>query len=75
MMPYLKPGDKVLVLTFLKIKVGDVIVFFHHDTYMIKRIIKLDKNFVYVTGDNTHDSLPVGNISKHDIIGKVVLKL
>lgn len=74
-MPNFHPGDNVLVLTFLKIKVGDVIVFSHNKKNMIKRVIKLERDFVEVSGDNKDDSLDVGKISKHDIIGKVVFKI
>lgn len=72
MLPYLSPGDSVLVLTFLKIKKGDVVVFKHVSQSMIKRIVRVDKNSVIVQGDNKADSLDVGKISKRDIIGKVV---
>lgn len=75
MMPHLKPTDSVLVLTFLKIKVGDIIVFKHASMNMIKRVSKIESDEVLVTGDNKIDSLDIGKILKRDIIGKVVFKI
>ncbi len=74
MEPYLSPGNHVLVLSFLKIKKGDVVVFKHNSKSVIKRIVRIDENEFFVEGDNKQDSLAIGKVSKHDIIGKVVFK-
>ncbi len=75
MMPYLSPGESVLVLTVLKIKKGDVVVFKYNAQHMIKRVTQIQDNDVFVEGDNKRDSLAIGKISKRDIMGKVLFKI
>lgn len=82
MEPYLKEKDTVLAAKyfFSKPKVEDVIIFRHPaPPYLfIKRITKINKEKVWVEGDNkikSIDSREFGWIVKKDIIGKVVKKL
>lgn len=71
MEPTIMAGDKIFGIRILgELEVGDVIVFEHEDTYMIKRIaavpgdtlkisnkdIKIPKDCYYVLGDNYQDS-------------------
>lgn len=81
MLPYFKPGDLVLISSFIYLfifpKVGDVIVFKKNNNSppMIKRITKVSNFKIFVEGDNKGDSLNPGYISKKDIIGKVLFKI
>lgn len=76
MLPILKPGQDVLVLCwFLKLKVGDLIVFKKNGKEMIKKIQKVRKQEYFVVGDNpkeSTDSRNFGWIKKSEIIGKVI---
>lgn len=75
MEPYLKEGDQVLALGFLKINVRDIVVFRYNSKNLVKRITRIKNNEVYFQGDNKSDSLKIPKIPKHDIIGKVILKI
>jgi len=79
MEPYVKEGERVLTLRYMfsKPKVGEVIIF-HHSTpphVFIKRISWIEKNKVWVVGDNKKesvDSRTFGFINRENIIGKVI---
>lgn len=82
MKPFLKEGDSVVVSKiFLKLRVGDVVIFHHPTTppyTFIKRISKIDNEKYFVEGDNkkmSFDSRKFGYIKRKDIIGKVIIKL
>ncbi len=79
MLPSLNPGDIVLVSTlpyfFSKPKKNDIVVFKTKNTLFIKRIKNIEKGKIDIEGDNKNDSLPIGFITKKDIIGKVVVKI
>ena len=79
MMPYLALGDRVIVSSipyyFSKPKVSDVVVFTKDDKMLIKRIVKVSKNVLYVKGDNKLDSLKVEPIPRKEILGRVIFKL
>jgi signal peptidase I len=64
---------------FKKPGVNDIVVFKDKDKkVLIKRIIKKSEDKYFVQGDNKNDSLDsrqLGNISKQQIIGKVIYKL
>lgn len=81
MCPSFKPGDTVLVNKFSYLlsrpRMGDVIVL-KRKKFIMKRIIKIDKNEFFVEGDNKErstDSRSFGWVNKKEIIGKVFLKI
>jgi phage repressor protein C with HTH and peptisase S24 domain len=75
MEPYLKPDDQVLAVGFLRIKKGDVVVFKYSSKYLVKRVLKIKNDEIFVQGDNKKDSLPISSIKKDAIMGKVLFKL
>ena len=75
MEPYLKEGDQVLAFKFSEIKKGDIVVFRYESKTLIKRVKDIKKEKYFFEGDNKRDSLKIGEISKGDIIGKVIFKL
>ncbi len=76
MLPTLKPGQDVLVWCwFLKLKIGDLVVFNRGGKEMIKRIHLYHGRSIFVLGDNrkeSTDSRSFGWVDKSEIIGKVV---
>lgn len=81
MLPTLKPGQDVLLLCwFLKLRVGDMVVFKKNGKEMVKRISKfLDREkMIFVVGDNQRestDSRHFGWVDKSRIIGKIFFML
>ncbi|MBS1272277.1 MAG: hypothetical protein MAGBODY4_01417 [Candidatus Marinimicrobia bacterium] len=77
MAPSLREGARVLVTSFGRKRVGDIIVFplpHYPETQTIKRIISMDETGLVVEGDNltrSTDSRHYGTISKDVVIGKV----
>lgn len=74
MEPNFHEGDQVLSVGFLGFKAGDVIVFKHKSKNFIKRIIRIERNEVFLEGDNKNDSLKIPKVQKRDIIGKVIFR-
>ena len=81
MSPTLKPGDTVLAsplpYLFIRPKVNDLIICLDpRDTrILVKRIIKIESNKFFVSGDNpkeSTDSRTFGPIGRRDIMGKVI---
>lgn len=79
MFPTLKPGQNVLVFTwryfFSHPKIGDIVVIKKNGKSIVKRIQKYDGRGVFVIGDNkkeSTDSRSFGEISKSEIVGKVI---
>ena len=75
-------GETVLVskipFLFSKPKNGDIVAFKKAEKVFIKRIIKMDGDKYFVSGDNKKDSLDsrkFGWVSKKEIVGKVILKI
>lgn len=79
MLPTLKPGDRVLVSSvpylFSQPKTGDLIIFKHDKLNIIKRIVKISGEKVFLAGDNRSDSLEIPPIEKNKILGKVVKEI
>lgn len=79
MLPTLSPGDIVLVTTlpyfFSNPKKNDIVVFKTQNKLFIKRITKVEKEKIYVEGDNKGDSLKINFITRKEIIGKVIIKI
>lgn len=84
MSPTLNPGDIVLASSlpylFRGPNINEVIVCWEPRSrkILVKRIIKLDKDAYFITGDNPEestDSNSFGPIMRRDIIGKVIFVL
>lgn len=73
MIPDYKPGDYVITLNWFNLTRDDVVVFKWNNQNYLKRIKKIQKNLVYVAGDNERETSRVGPVKKSDIIGRVVL--
>lgn len=77
MVPFLKPGDEVLIWKFLKPKIKNVVVFKRDNKFYIKRVSRIKDDKYFVLGDNEKESIDsrkFGWIDKKDIIGKIVYK-
>lgn len=76
MSPRLLHGDVVLVTRwFSRPKIGDVVVVYHDGREKIKRITKIGKNRVYITGDNrlmSTDSRDFGWLEREYVIAKLL---
>lgn len=79
--PYIKDEDKVLAsgifYLFKSPKINDIVAIKHKESFLIKRISKINDNKFFVRGDNEKDSLDsrkFGFISRQDILGKVFYK-
>ena len=82
MEPTIKNGQTVLVSSlpyiFKKPKVNDVIALENGNKILIKRILKMNAQEVFIAGDNLEDSLDsrkFGMVSKNKILGKVIYKV
>jgi len=59
-------------------RIGEVVVHKFNNKLLLKRITKIKNGKYFLTGDNKSDSFDsrsFGEISKKDIIGKVILKI
>jgi nickel-type superoxide dismutase maturation protease len=81
MFPTYRSGDRVLVsrswYRIFSPKVGDVVIVRHpdDDTMLVKRILRITSNGVFVAGDNPEastDSRTLGMLSNELIVGKVI---
>jgi signal peptidase I len=83
MIPFLYPGNTVLVYRFSKGRIHDTIVFKNpqensRETYLIKQITNIKGHVVYVEGickEKSIDSRHFGWIDKKDIIGKMITRI
>ncbi len=74
MLPCLKHGQIVLVISSKKLKPSDVVIFRHNDLEKIKRINEIKEDKLYLLGDNSNkstDSRTYGWISTESVVGKV----
>ena len=80
MQPSLRPGDGLLVSTWLKARVGDIVVFRDPEwssTYTVKRVLALTKDGLEVRGDNpnvSRDSRHFGPVPRKLAVGRVVFR-
>lgn len=76
MEPNFHPRDFVLIseipLWFRKPKVGDVVLFKENEKYIVKRVVNIKNEKYIVKGDNINDSKEFGEISREEILGKVI---
>jgi nickel-type superoxide dismutase maturation protease len=80
MQPALRPGSRVLVATWGKPRVGDIVVLRDPEfrsTFTVKRVIAVDAGGYQVRGDNVNvsrDSRHFGTVPRSLIIGRVVFR-
>jgi nickel-type superoxide dismutase maturation protease len=81
MEPTLRPGDRVLIATWLRPRVGDLVVFQHPEwrkTIAVKRIARIEPSGdVLLTSDNPNvgtDSRHFGPVPRSLVHGKVVYR-
>ena len=76
MAPRLLPGHVVLVNRwFTPLKVGDIVIVKHDGKEKIKRLTQLDKQRVFVTGDNrlqSTDSNDFGWLDRRAVTAKLL---
>lgn len=80
MVPQVKDKDMVIGITFLPVRVRDVVIAYdpRDGRLLLKRIIKIEKNTYFLQGDNekhSRDSRVFGSISRDQIVSKVIAKL
>lgn len=74
MLPAYKQGDHVLTFNWIKLKIGDVVVFKYEKKNYIKRIVRILGDSAQVEGDNKNWSSKISPITLRQIVGKVILK-
>lgn len=76
MHPALNPGQDVLSINwFVNPKIGDIVVIKKSGKEMVKRVEKIEGDWVFVIGDNkdeSTDSRHFGPIKKDHVVGKVI---
>ncbi len=75
MMPVLPPGTVVVAIRSRKLRVGDVVIFYHEGKEKIKRIQDIKESEAYMISDHPQagtDSRDYGWIPLSLIIGKVI---
>ena len=73
MLPVYQPGDHVLTFNWINLKIGDVVVFKVNNFFYLKRVKKIEKDLVHVSGDNKRESEKIAPVKRTQIIGRVVL--
>lgn len=74
MEPAFMEFDRVLTFNFGALQQGSVVVLNFRGKIYLKRIVKINKEKIYVGGDNKKLSSRIGPVTKADIIGRVFLK-
>lgn len=74
MEPAFCDGDHVLTFNWIKLQVGDVIVFKFENILKIKRIYKILDDLILVRGDNRKSSSKEKLVDPKNLVGKVILK-
>jgi nickel-type superoxide dismutase maturation protease len=80
MQPTLRPGDRILIATWLSPRVGDLVVARDPEwpsTYTVKRVVALSSEGLHLRGDNVNvsrDSRHFGSVPRRLIVGRVVFR-
>ena len=80
MQPALQPGDHVVVVTWLRPRIGDIVVLRDPEwslTYTVKRVASVTPAGLDVRGDNVNvsrDSRHFGTVPRRLVIGRVVYR-
>lgn len=76
MVPALQPGQIVVGVSFLRPKIGDVVVAKVNDKEVIKRVVGMDGDNFELQGDNvaaSSDSRNYGPVKGEKIYGRIIL--
>lgn len=74
MEPSFREDDHVLTFNWSRLRIGNVIVFEKDGRHFIKRVEKIAKGNIYVTGDNQSESAKIGPVTFKEVIGRIILK-
>jgi nickel-type superoxide dismutase maturation protease len=80
MCPTLEPGDRVLVVRFVPLRVGDLVALAdprQNDRIVVKRVAAIDRGRFTVLGENPRastDSRHFGPVTRRAIAGRVVYR-
>lgn len=78
MTPTLIPGQDVLTINwFVNPKIGDIVVIKKSGKEMVKRVERVDRDRVFLIGDNQDESTDgrhFGPVKQEQIVGKVIYK-
>ena len=72
MMPTLQPGWIVIFRRTNKFEIGDIVLARIKKTDYVKRVMVVKKKKIELAGDNHADSHSPKNVTKKDIIGRLV---
>ena len=75
MEPTLKQGSIVFATPLLAAGKGDVVVVRHESMEIIKRIVKIEENQLFLQGDNSSDSRDsrrFGSVDESEVLGRVI---
>ncbi len=73
MVPEIKPGEYVLTVNWYDLRIKDIIVFKRNGQNYIKRVRKIVKDLIYVSGDNQKESAKMSPVRRSEIVGRVIL--
>lgn len=74
MVPQFRPGNHVLTFNWVKLKVGNAVVFQANGRFFIKRLTKVSSNSFEAKGDNQKESLRIYRFESKNLVGRVILK-
>lgn len=78
MLPGYAPGDVLLGLHWFRPRPGQVVVALHSGKHLIKRLIRVDPDGIWLEGDNaahSTDSRHYGLLRKNQLRAKIIAKL
>lgn len=80
MLPTLEPGDRLLVVRSLRLRVGDLVALRDPEEpsrLLVKRLVAYDRHRVTVVGDNpgaSRDSRAFGPVARASLVGRAVYR-
>jgi len=75
MLPTLKPGELLIGVKTNRVRPGDIVIVNHNGLDKVKRVQKVNKDSVYILGDNlksSSDSRDFGYIDRSKILARVI---
>jgi phage repressor protein C with HTH and peptisase S24 domain len=78
MLPTYRPGDTLLGWRWFSPRVGQVVVARQGDHALIKRVVKLNDQHVWLMGDNrsySTDSRHFGPLNRADLVARIIVRL
>ena len=76
MLPKIKNGS-FFIVSSIPIRISglnkeDIVVFKNENKNIVKKIVKIENNLIFVEGENKSDSKKFRPIKKREVIGKVI---